>query len=388
MNQAIRESEIKQFTRSPERWVQTLVDHVNRRDDPLGIDYIVGYPTTEYEARSYIVEVFGHHRRTLPLVLSQFKRKLGNMPYRKTGRRVPKGTNAALRASVAARKAAKAQNYGATSSFNRALTAAVQKVEARSQETVYSQSGVYMDSSAATFTQSGYSLSGLNTSAAWTAAGTGARCNATNQAFVWPLSPMAQVGNTSNPGFRRGQRINPIGFRVSIAHEQAIPSVSATYKWALLRNVGQTLSNNNVTPGITQTNALGIFVPWTQGPLASAGGPNGVLPNGDFSSITRWSRQDWSVKKHGSWTMQPALNRENSSVVQNPQATTQFYSSSKLTQCYIAIKDTHWDYPTPTGIANIKGGDYYFVIWREGVGDPFIGRDYMACTFELSFKDP
>lgn len=306
----------------------------------------------------------------------------GDMPAVKKGRKKPIGIGATYRAKQ------KAANFGATPSFNRALVAAVKKVENRAVETTYSQSGLYMDSSLSTFTQTGYSMSGLNSSAAYSASTPTTRANATNQCLVWPLSPMAQVGNTSTPGYRKGQRISPIGFRFSVEHDQQLATMNVNYKWALVRNKGQTLTSNATIPGITGTNSLGLFVPLVQGPLVSSGGPSGSLPMGNFSSCMRWNRQEWSVMKSGTWSMGAVLSRENASVISAPQTSSNVANVSRCVTGYAPIKDKFWDYPAPTATTGIKGGDYFFIVWREGSADAYIARDQMSFVFEFSFKDP
>lgn len=85
--------------------------------------------------------------------------------------------------------------------------------------------------------------------------------------------------------------------------------------------------------------------------------------------------------------MPPVASRENNALPNSP-TTAPVPSTTKCITGYIPIKDAHWDYATPTAIANIKGGDYYFTIWREGAADTNIANDVMYTVFELSFKDP
>ena len=59
--------------------------------------------------------------------------------------------------------------------------------------------------------------------------------------------------------------------------------------------------------------------------------------------------------------------------------------------------DTEWDFVSRTG-SDIKGGNYFFVLWREG-GPDFVqytasptvtaalGKVQMKVLFELAFKD-
>lgn len=307
----------------------------------------------------------------------------GDMPAVKKGRKKPLGIGATRKAK---------KNYGATPAFNKALVAAVKKVENRQQETVYSQSGFYMNTNSTTLTTTGFSLSGLNQSAAYASATTTTRLTLTNNVFYFPLSALAQVGNSSTPGYRKGQRINPVGFRISIQHYQGLATVGATYTWMLIRNKGQTLTAVGTTsgitiPGINQVSAMALFVPLIQGPLAGAGGPNGSTPNGDFVSAMRFNYADWQKVKSGSWTMGPILQRENSSQPSAPNSANA-QTAAKQIKAYVPIKDSYWEYPLPTAISGIKGGDYFFVIYREGYQDPNINSDAIIGQVELSFKDP
>ena len=363
--------------------VRQVRDLIREGPDPLGLYW------SERYARSYLNKYFKSHRTRVDaqIYLTELLQPIAKMPqYAK--KRKPLGllaTRNAKRAKVGGR-----DKYGAKSiDWNAAAKLADQAAASavrRATETTYSQGGLYLNTFNTTFNQTGYNMSGLNQSAAYVASTTNTRQNATNQVMVWPLSPMAQVGNTATPGYRKGQRINPVGFRFSIAHTQSLATLQgAVYHWALVRNKGLTVTNNPTQPFITQTNAMALFVPWVQGPIASLG-PNGTLPNGDYSSITRWNYQEWNKVKTGTWTMRPVLNLENANTVQAPGATA-VPQQVKFSQGYVPIKDANWDYPSPTAITNIKGGDYYFIIWREGPGDTIIGSDVMCCTFELSFKD-
>lgn len=260
-------------------------------------------------------------------------------------------------------------------------------------ETLYSQSSFSMDTKA-NLIQTGFNLSGLNQSASFTPTGSNVRANATNQCFVFPLSPMAQLGNQGTPGYRGGQKIMAHTLTINITHNQLIPTINGIYKYALLRNVSKTISGTGYsTPGITQTNALAMFVPLNQGALAASGPLTGALPSGDWSSITRWNRGDWRVCKSGSWTMPSRTESQNSLDPQDPTTSNGYgsngnFTSTKIIRVNYNFKDQVWDYSDPSQTNAIKGGDYYFVMWREGAPDLYIGREVIQGTIELSFKDP
>lgn len=273
----------------------------------------------------------------------------------------------------------------------RLANSAAKKQALKVSETLRSQSGFTLKADNTTFTQTGFALSGLNQSAVFQVTDVGTRGNATNQCFVFPLSPMSQLGNSGTAGYRTGQKINVHGLDVSIAHYQGLASVVGIYHLALIRNVSQTISGPLfASPGITQTNALGLFLPLNQGPLANQGGPSGTLPNGDYSTIMQWNRGDWRCVKHTTYTMPALTQRENTRLSSDPGtvAGTQICNVSKLTKFHYDFKDQVWDYSVPTQTNGIKGGDYYFIMWREGVKDFAPGMDNIIGTVQLTYKDP
>ena len=159
----------------------------------------------------------------------------------------------------------------------------------------------------------------------------------------------------------------------------------------MVRNVSSTITGPTFgLPGITQTNALGLFLPLTQGPLVGQGGPSGALPNGDYSSIMPWQRSDWRCVKHVTYTMPALTQRENSRLSSDPgtNAGTQICNVSKMTKLHYDFKDQVWDYAIATANNGIKGGDYYFLMWREGVKDFAPGMDNILGTVHLTYKDP
>lgn len=371
----------------PVTTVSQIADLIKSGPDPLGL-YL-----SERQARSEINKTFPSQRTRrdaqafLTELLNTRQQRVAKMPQYSAKRKRPIGLLASSKRAKLARDkyGAKAIDWNAAARLaDQAAASAVR----RSTETTYSQSGVIMNTAMTPLTQTGYNMSGLNQTAAYSGADVVTRLSRTNACFVWPVSPMAQVGNSSTPGYRKGQRINPIGFRFCITHYQGLPTVqNATYHWAMVRNKSVTLGGNPVIPYITTTTNLQLFTPLIQGPLASAGGPNGVTPVSDFSSSMRPNSQSWTKVKSGSWTMSPMLERANNAVYVQPDHANDQNSAKSITG-YVKFKDAHWDYGTPTAITGVKGGDYYFVIWREGTRDLYINSDAMVTTFELSFKDP
>lgn len=375
--------------KDPVTIVSQIADLVRPGPDPLGL-YL-----SEREARSSINKTFPSVRsrrdaqQFLTELLSARHQPTAKMPQYAAKRKRPLGILATRNAKRA--KTARDKYGGKSIDWNAAAKLADQAAASavmRATETTYSQSGMYLDTGRSALTQTGFAMSGLNQSAAFSLSSISTRGNRTNGCLYWPLSPMAQVGNTNTPGYRKGQRINPQGFRVSMMHTQYLSTVNKVYHFALLRNKGVTLGGSPVSPGLSSTDGLSLFVPLSQGPLAAAGGPTGTLPFGDFSSCMRWNRQAWSVVKHGQYTMGSAKDLENAAVQNQPNTTGATATNTLHKSVYYPIKDVHWDYPTPTAISNIKGGDYFWVMWSEGAADLALGAEQIVFTMELSFKDP
>jgi len=372
----------------PVTLVSQVAGLIKEGPDPLGLfwserrarSYLnktLSSQRTRRDAQAYLTELLNLRQRPAqqPIAKMPQKRKFSGPVYARAAKvkKVSRDKYGGKAIDWAA--AAKLADAAAKTAVNRAT------------ETTYSQSGVYLNTGMATLTTSGYSMSGLNQSAGYTAADPSTRGDKTNACLIIPVVNLAQVGNSNTPGYRKGQRINPIGFRISWEHTQSLASINKTYHYAFLRNKGKTFPSANV-PGIASTDFLQLFVPQIQGPLVTAGGPQGLLPMGNFSSCMRWNRQEWSVLKHGKYTMGPAVELANNGVIITPTNASADNTKSSLQTAYFPIKDAHWDYPNPTANVDIKGGDYFFVLWSEGAADRVLGRDTFKFVYELSFKDP
>jgi len=379
---------------NPHQYVTELISLVHDGPDPLGIYFtrreafsqlasaLAGAPT---KAKAEIIRYFWRNmpKRAYPSSFNNggfAKKSRYTKKYGGTGKKYVDKYKTGGRANIEA--------------ILHEAESRAKKTVLRTSETLYSQSGWYMDTSKNTFVQTGNNLSGLNTSAAFAQTNPGIRANSTNQVFVFPLSPMVQLGNQGTPGYRGGQKIQVHGLSISIMHYQNLPSTNGVYHYALVRNISKTITGTGYAiPGITQTNALSLFVPLKQGPLASAGGPNGVLPVGDFSSAMRWNRAEWRVCKSGTWTT--GMRQQSQNNADNDDPTTAAgsgsfnnFTNSKILKIYYDFKDQTWDYTDPNSLNAIKGGDYYFMIWREGAADLYLGREQINGIVELSFKDP
>jgi len=376
---------------NPHQYVTELISLVHDGPDPLGIHF------TRREAFSQLASALaGAPTKAKAEIIRYFWR---NMPKRKyptsfnNGGIAKRSKYAYKKYGGGDKKFADKYKHGGKSNIEAILYEAesrAKKAALKVQETLVSEGGWRMNTNKVTLTTTGSDLSGLNQSASYASNDTATRGNVTNRCFVYPLSPLSQLGNSGVPGYRAGQKINVSSIYVSIQHYQGLASVSATYHYAIIRNCSTTFSGTGYdAPGLTNTDNITLFRPKNQGPL-SAQGPSGQLPDGNFSSLMPWNTSDWRVYKRGHYTTPPTFDLENASVANNPSSalgsTTNTWSKNIKITC--PMKNMIWDYTQPSATNGIKGGDFYFVMWREGYTDNIIGRDEINGIVRLMYKDP
>lgn len=388
--------------------IQKLIDrsialiNFSGRPDPLGLSFTHHDALREVQAdlrrlnagpiaRRGAIDYFWHEYQR---AMAGYKRKYPFVPKFSNGG-FPKRARTTTKYGGTGKKYA--DKYGGKGmdailyEAERLANSAAKKQSLKVSETLRSQSGFRMDTFATPYNQVGFGLSGLNQTSAYVATDPFSRGNRTNACFVFPLSPMSQLGNSGVPGFRTGQKINVHSLDLNLIHYQGIASITGTYNMALLRNISTTITGSTyATPGLASTDSLNLFLPLNQGPLSSSGGPNGTLPNGDFSSMMPWNRGDWRVCKKMSWTMAATPSRENVATANDPASSggSTRFTNSKTVRFHYDFKDQVWNYAVPASTNGITGGDYYVIIWREGVGDAIIGRDRMEASVTLTYKDP
>jgi hypothetical protein len=325
---------------------------------------------------------------------------IDKMPYVKTGKRVPKGTNAKLRANVAASKAAKATKRGGygTSSIDwnqvsKLADAAANKIINKNIETQYSQALVRMTAIDSVTATTGWDLQGLN----WTSATANpTRSQVLNSAMIFNLGYLSQTGQSNLPGYRNGQRINAKALSITV--EATLPQVSTdcTYHWRIVRRRNDSAGNSAyATPTIVSMDTVGLFKPTTDGPLASTitypgYGQSSTSPIPGHVSSMRQNTDAWTfcTGAHGYHTVQ-GMPLDGTSPPQRRAATF-------CKKTYFAL-DQEWDFVVPNG-KDIKGGNYFVILWREGSIDyatSALWSDTTSTTLhesinvfmELSFKD-
>ncbi|RYE04778.1 MAG: hypothetical protein EOP33_08590 [Rickettsiaceae bacterium] len=377
---------------NPLQYIDEVISLVSTGPDPLGLHF------TPREAFSQLADAFsGIPTKPKADLFRYFWR---NMPKRSYPSSFNNGGFAkkaryTKKYGGTGKKFADKYKHGGKSNIEAILyeaEARAKKTVLKTSETLESQSGWYMSTALPALTKVGSNLSGLNQDSAYVQSYPANRQISTNNVFVFPLSPLSQLGNAGTPGYRQGHRICAHSIEINIIHKQNLSNTTGYYHYAIVRNKSITLTGDAYAkPGITQTNNLALFKPLNQGPLATYG-PNGDLPDGDWSSCMRRNTDDWSWVKSGYWVA-PRLpiggnGAKNSSPTSDIASNGTQIDFSKKIRVSHSFKNQVWEYSKPTEINGIKGGDYYFIIWREGTEDPILGYEAINGTIQFKYKDP
>jgi len=290
----------------------------------------------------------------------------------------PQGIGAKYRA------AKKARNYGATASFNKALVAAVKKVENKSHETMYSNFGITWNSAIAQ-SSGGFQVGGFQATAGASASSPANVFGSPNQIHLISIPAQCQTGNGGQNGYRRGQHVQPLGIQFWFRGWLQNMTNSHDFHIVLARWKSTTTSivsgNTAGSLPLVSTHAglslfeQGVFGPNSSGFLAS----NSAIA--ECNSASRFNRDAWDVKMHKRWTTPAPAQRECSNM--------NVYRQSVKCDGYYKFKENDWDYITNTG-TSIKGGDYFMLFWQESQepsSNVAPAAMLLQCNMELSFKD-
>jgi len=284
----------------------------------------------------------------------------------------PKGIGATYRAKK------KAKNFGATPAFNRALVAAVKKVESKSHETFYSDFGIQFNS--ATAQASGTFNVGGFQAAPGAAANTSANIfSQATTAHVISLPAQIQTGNGGQNGYRRGQIVEPVGFQWWFRGFLKNMTQQHTFHFCLARWKGGAPPALGAYPAQGTMTQLSLFEAGGFGPNSSAF----VTSSAEFQSGSRFNRDIWDIKMHKSFRVNPVQTLEASN-------SNNSYAVPVKFDGYYKFKENVWDFQTNIG-TTIKGGDYFMICWQESYEpSPVSGisqQVYLQLNMELSFKD-
>lgn len=255
-------------------------------------------------------------------------------------------------------------------------------------ETQYSRVMATMTHTPDHHATSGFDLGGLNFDQV-------AKKFKPDQAMIFNLGYLSQQGSSLASGFRIGQRMNCKYLRVVVSGNLPQVSADCQYHWRIVRRKNDQQGQLSYSvPTLTPMTTIGLFKGLLEGPLASQSsyGVGSAIDNPFpfFSSATRQNTEAWTFCKggHGYTTLRAApidTDGNDDKVVK-----------SFCETLYFPIED-EWEFVSRTG-SDIKGGNYFFVMWREGGPDYVqytetstvlkeLGSIELKVLFELAFKD-
>jgi hypothetical protein len=223
----------------------------------------------------------------------------------------------------------------------------------------------------------------------------GTRYSADNM-IIFNLGYLSQQGSSLKPGYRIGQRLNAKYFRIVVAGNIPMATADCTYHWRIVRRkqdqAGQKAYNE---PTIVTAETVALFKPVSDGPLAASSsygstGGSAVRPFPTYLSAMRQNTEAWTFTKgaYGS----KFIKAHPLDIDPNDDK----HASSFCETLYHPLEE-EWEFVDRVG-SDIKGGNYFFVLWREGAMDTTqhsVSTETMASMgglelkvmFELAFKD-
>lgn len=286
-------------------------------------------------------------------------------------RKRPQGIGATARAK-------KAKTVATTApAFKAAVRAEVKKAEKASHELYYCNWGINYYTGSACVGSGSFGPGGFM-AIAGSSASSAAAGQMGGSPTVLNLSPQLQVGTTA--GYRKGQLVSPVGFRMYIGgHMQGYAS-DHTFKFVLARYKGNALPATSVYPQQITNFQSSLFEAGAFGPNASS-----FSISNDSTSIdlSRYDRDQWDIKKTWEWKVPYQRTAENAAT---PQTTFR-------KDCYYKFpQNTVWDYVTysagnSAASLSIKGGDYFLIMYQVGNEPSTTAAHSFMVNCELSFHD-
>lgn len=223
----------------------------------------------------------------------------------------------------------------------------------------------------------------------------GTRYSADNM-IIFNLGYLSQQGSSLKPGYRIGQRLNAKYFRIVVAGNIPMATADCTYHWRIVRRkhdqAGQKAYNE---PTIVPAETVALFKPVSDGPLAASShygstGGSAARPFPTYLSAMRQNTEAWTFTKgaYGS----KFVKAHPLDIDPNDDK----HVSSFCDTLYHPLEE-EWEFADRVG-SDLKGGNYFFVLWREGATDytqHTVSSETMAAMgglelkvmFELAFKD-
>lgn len=186
-----------------------------------------------------------------------------------------------------------------------------------------------------------------------------------DQALVFNLGYLSQQGSSLASGYRIGQRINAKYLRMTIAANLPYVTADCTYHWRIVRRKNdQTGQQAYKVPSLTSLKTLGLFKPLTDGPYAKESsfgvGGSSEAPFPYHASAMRQNTEAWTFCTGGHGYKTVRAMTSNDPTIASPEVHCQGFNET----LYLPL-DQEWEFVTRTG-SDIKGGNYFFVLWREG----------------------
>ena len=209
-----------------------------------------------------------------------------------------------------------------------------------------------------------------------------------DQAMVFNLGYLSQQGSSLAAGYRIGQRINAKYLRITISANLPYVTADCTYHWRIVRRKNdQTGQQAYKVPSLTSLKTLALFKPLTDGPYATAAsygvGGSSESPFPYHASAMRQNTEAWTfcTGGHGYKTVRAITS--NDPTIEHPEVHCQSFNET----LYLGL-DQEWEFVTRTG-SDIKGGNYFFVLWREGAHEAMqmnVSRENLASLGQLQIK--
>ena len=271
-------------------------------------------------------------------------------------------------------------------------------------ETQYSSAIIVMTGEDQAASTTGFRLIGLNDYGSG-AAGSQTFVDSPSQCMIFNLCTLSQPGSSIQPGFRQGQRINALYISVSITGFLMNVTGDLSYHWAVVRRKNDQQNQNAYSqPTLVDMSYIGLYKPVSDGPLCAASltaltgapkigaaVPSTAVPLPYYMSACRRNTDQWTFiqKGHGSVD----VGSQSMDVGTSNGAASDVRTSSVNASLHLPIGQ-EWDF-VQRGGTDLKGGNYFLVMWREG--SPWVEKvniptalgpvEQLKVKIELAFKD-
>lgn len=288
--------------------------------------------------------------------------------------------------------------YGYTSKNDSSMLKALVAAESQRQinksiETQHSYALVNLNYftpnvSTGTPSMSGFSMIALNQTYVAASGSTAATITPNwNNMMVFNLSALCQIRTGTTPavtGYRVGNKVNAGGLTVQVNGGVLGPASDCVYYAMIARRKDGALVGQATTPSLVTSNNTNLWKSQNEGPLAAMNVGSSVdCPVPNYASTMRRNYDSWTFTQ-GAMTSSilKVPNAGPGSAVDNTD-----YTAKVEMKLYHAFNEV-WDYTSQTSNSTltIKGGDYFFYLWREGPVDS-MGQSNLNVQFTLSFKD-